>query len=405
MPARGLLIGSYRHHGPATPTASDTASIANTNSHQDSAEGHLAFPSLSPLSSRPSTVSANHRYAPSLATEASLSYSEPESAAELAWSESGDQETVACVAGSRYSRQGLRGAQSRTGLSEAPCHPSSLPAGKAGLPRPQAGVVSSRAQSRHSAKVKPPATPPALKSARAAALPTKQHAGSPVGEEESRLLASLQRLDCQLKTTAHKGGSQGSEPELPQYAHQSNSCRVSSPAQHSRLPASLSSQQKPLQPHCAEQTNQGSQPPSTPDALAGPTASVAGKRHSRRVSGLTAVRAESQACPTNSATPRSGVRGGQARHMADRRAAAKLCSGSSTGISTTRAVSVGSSKADVSNSTEQQALQQSLAKLDARLTGLTARCTGRIPHLLHPGYDAIAELTRLQSQPLQLQSS
>ena len=411
---RGLLIGSYRHPGLSSPAAIAAVSSASANSHSDSPRGNLAFPTLSPLSSRPSTVSANHRYASSLATEASLTGSEAESAAGVRQDVSLGQEAAACAAGNPSSRQGLRAAQSQAGVSPAPCHPPGLAAADTGCCRPQANAqaddqasaarkkaerpyhqlesASPRAHSRCSAKLqahrhaqhpcKLPVTPLALQSARASRLAKKLCAVPPLGEEESRLLASLQRLDYKLSSSPKHGSC--FEPEQPQEAQQaqhaeSSSSRVPRPAQHSRLPVLL----KPLLPQCGDETYQAGLPPSTPNVQAGHTAKPANKRHSRRVINATPVPASLQPRPSDSAT--AIVSGGQA----GRTAAAQLRKGSRTGASI-RGVDPGT-RADVSNSAEQQALQQSLAKLDARLSNLSARCTGREHMLLQPGCIATVE--------------
>ena len=396
---RGLLIGSYHHPGPSPPAAIAAASSASANSHSDSPRGSLVFPTLSPLSSRPSTVSANHRYASPLATEASLTGSEAESAAESAagvrWDESGGQEGAACAAGNSSSKQGLRGGQSQVGVSPAPCHPPGRATAdtrhrrpladvqartrkKAERPYHQAEPASPTARSRCSAKLqahrhaqhpcKPPVTPPAVTSARASRLAKKLCTVSPVEEEESRLLASLQRLDFKLSGNPRHGCRFESEqPQQAQQAQhaQSRSSRVPSPAQHSRLPALL---------QCGEGTCQAGLPPSTPNVQAGPTA----KKYSRGGSDVNPVHAGLQPRPSGSATARSIVSDDdQARCTAgSSTAAAQLRKDSRTGDSI-RGIDPGSTKAAVSNSAEQQALQQSLAKLDARLSNLSARCTGR----------------------------
>lgn len=421
---RGLLIGSYAHPGPSSPAATAAASSANTTSHLDTAKGTLAFPTLSPLSSRPSTVSANCRYASTLATEASQSGSEAESTAESAagstaesaagvmWEESWGQVAAPCAKlSSSRRRQGLGAARSQAGLPAALDHPASLAAGRAdrrrcqaktqadapadaqaGAPRKQAEVpcrqavsASSGAHSRSSAKLpahthahrpcKLPVTPPLLRSARVSPLASKPRAVSHVEEEESRLLASLQRLDCKLSGTPKHGSR--FEPKQAQQA-ESSSSRVPSAAQDSPLPASASSRQKPLLPQCAEEAHQARLPPSTPEVMAVPTAKPAGKRHCRRVSGVTPVQAGIHATPSDVATARGNVSGGQARGQAGRAGAVQALKGSRTGASV-RGADGSSGQADVSNSAEQQALQQSLAKLDARLPYLTARRTGGVP--------------------------
>ena len=357
-------------------------------------------------------MSANHRYASTLATEASPSGSEAESAAEAAagvrWNESWGQETAACASGNSSSRQCLGAAQSRAGLASAPCHPPVLAAGmkgrchcvgnaqadvqagaasnKAALPYHQAEPASLRAHRRCSAKLqahmhpcKLPVTSPALKSAHASRPAKKLCAVSPVGEDESRLLASLQRLDCKLVSSPKHGSH--FEPEQPQQAKQAqhapyNSGRVPSPAQHSRLPAML-------KPQCEEETHQAEPPPGTPTVQAGPNAKLASRKHFRRVTDTTPAQADLQPRFSDSAIARSVVSGGDwARHMAGRTAATQLRKGSRTGAAI-RGADPGSIKADVSNSAEQQALEQSLAKLDARLINLSARCTGRVDHALH----------------------
>ena len=359
-------------------------------------------------------MSANHRYASTLATEASLSGSEAESAAEAAagvrWNESWGQETPACASGNSSNRQGLGAAQSRAGLASAPCHPPDLAAGekgrrhsqanaqadvqagaasnKAAHPYHQAKAASPRAHRRRSAKLqahmhpcKLPVTPPELKSAHASRPAKKLCAVSPVGEDDSRLLASLQRLDCKLVSSPKH--SSRFEPEQPRQAKQAqhapySSGRVPSPAQHSRLPAML----KPVLPQCEEDTHQAKAPTGTP-VQADPNAKSASKKHFRRVTDTTPAQADLQPRFSDSATARSVLSGGdQAKRMAGRTAAAQLRKGSRTGASIRRA-DPGSIKADVSNSAEQQALQQSLAKLDARLINLSAGCTGRVDHALH----------------------
>lgn len=438
---RGLLIGSYAHPGPSSPAAIAAACSAYTNSHLETAKGTLAFPTLSPLSSRPSTVSANRRYASTLATEASQSGSEAESvagstaesaagsAAEVMWEESWGQVTAPCAENSsNRRRKRLGAAQSQAGLPAALDYPASLAAGRADHRPCQAKAVakadtqavakadaetdaqayapsekaevpyrlpesaSSGAHSRSSAKLqahahahthahmhaqhpcKLPVTPPLLRSARVSSLATKQSAVSPVEDEESRLLASLQRLDCKLSGT-HKHGSRF-ESKQAQQAEPSSS-RVPSAAQDSPLPASASSRQKPLLPQCAEDSQHPRLPPSTPEVMAVPTVKPAGKRHSRRVSGVTPVQAGTPASPSDVATARGTVNGDQTRGKAGRAGAVQPRRNSRMGTSR-RDVNDSCGQADVSNSAEQQALQQSLAKLDARLPYLTARCTGRV---------------------------
>ena len=434
---RGLLIGSYAHPGPSSPAAIAAASSAHTTSHLDTAKGTLAFPTLSPLSSRPSTVSANRRYASTLATEASQSGSEAdsagdstgdsatESAAAVMWEESWGQVTSACAKTSSSRKiKGLGAARWQAGLPAALDHPACLAAGradrrccrakaqadthtvakadtqaivkadaqasapqkKAEFPCRRAESASSGAHSLSSAKLqahthahtraqqpcKLPVTPLLLRSARASPLATKPSAVSPEEDEESRLLASLQRLDCKLSGTAKRGSS--FKPEQAQQA-ESSSSRVPSAAQYSPLPASASSRQKPLLPLYAEDPHYPRLPPSTPEVMAVPTVKPAGKRHSRWVSGATPMPAGTHAIPSNVATARGTVSGGQARGRTGRTGAVQMRKGSRTGTSM-RGADGSSGQADLTNSAEQQALQQSLAKLDARLPYLTARCTG-----------------------------
>ena len=434
---RGLLIGSYAHPGPSSTATIAAASSANTNSHLDTAKGPLAFPTLSPLSSRPSTVSANRRYASTLAT-ASQSGSEAESATESAaespaesatesaaesaaavmWEESWGQVTPACAqnSSSRKKSKGVGAAGSQAGVTAALDHPASLAAGradrrrcqakaqadtqtvakavaqadaqasaarqKAEVPCWQAGSAFSGAHSRSSAKLhahphaqqpcKLRVTPPLLRSARASPLATKLRAVSPVEDEESRLLASLQRLDCKLSGTPKHGSH--FEPKQAQQA-ESSSSRVPSAAQHSPLPSSALSRQKPLLPQYAEEPHHPGLPASTPEVMAVPTVKPTGRKHSRRVSGATPVQAGTHAIPSDVATSRGTVSGGQARGKAGRTGAVQMRKGSRTGTSM-RGANGSSGQADVSNSAEQQALQQSLAKLDARLPYLTARYSG-----------------------------
>lgn len=353
-------------------------------------------------------MSANHRYAPTLATEASLSSSEPESAAEspagsaarsaagLAWGESGEEKAVPCVAGSSSGTRGFGAVPGHAEGTDATCQPkvtARLAAGKAhavwkkaGLQRRQADSASITAHDHHGAKLqrhlhaeqssKPPSTPAAPESMHASAHPSRQHAVLPLGqEEESGLLASVQRLDCQL-STAHKGSSHG---EAPQHARRSSSSRVPSPAQHSRLLPSEPFQQKPLQSQCAAHADEASPPPSTQAIPTGPGAKVARSRLSGRAPTWSTAPADLPTIPLNSATAGSTVSGGQAKRRGGRKAAAaKLQGGARAGAGMlSKAAAAGSSEADVTNSAEQQALQQSLAKLDARLTSLTARCAGR----------------------------
>lgn len=403
--ARGLLIGSYCNSGPLASDAADARTVRNSSRQPIHAGGPLALPTLSPLSSRPSTVSANHRYAPTLATEASTSSSEPESAAEsaagsaagLAWGESGEERAAACTAGSTSSTRGFGAVPAHAEGSDATCQPKvtvRLAAGKAhavwkkaGLQRCQADSAFATAHAHHGAKLrthlhaehsfKPPSTPAAAKSAHASAHPSKQHAMLPLGQEEFRLLESLQRLDCQL-SLAHKGSSRG---EAPQHAQRSSLSRVPSPAQHSRLLASAPSQQKPPQSQRAAHANEASPPLSTQAIPTGPGAKVASSRLPRRASRWPTAQADSPIIPPSSTTAGSTVSGGHARFRGGRRAAAaaKLQGGRRAGAGMlSKTAAVGGSEADASNSAEQQALQQSLAKLDARLTSLTARCAGRL---------------------------
>ena len=325
------------------------------------------------------------------------------------WDESWGQETAASASGNNSSRQGLKAARSQAQLSPAPGNPPGLAAGEKGHHSPQANAqanaqadvqagaarnkarspyhqartASPRVRSCCSAKLqahmhaqhpcKPSVRPPVLKSSCAPRSAKKLHAVAPMGEEESRLLASLQRLDCKLSSNPKH--SSRLEPEQPRQAQQaehaqSSSSRVPSPAQHSRLPALL----KPVLSQCGEERYQAGLPPSSPIVQAGPNAKPAGKKHFRKVTDVTPVQAGLQPRPSG----RSIVTGGdQARCMASRAAAAQLRTGSRAGASI-RGVDPGGTKADITNSAEQQALQQSLAKLDARLINLSDRCTGRV---------------------------
>lgn len=407
---RGLLIGSYRQHMPASPpTLAGTpfAATANTDSMMSGrADGKHAVPPLSPLSSRPSSVSANHRYASTLATEESSFCSEPgsvaESAAELVWDESLGlgQEAADEAAGSSNHRgvpgrhppaklkkngsSAVRRAEAAAGRAEAVKRKAGPLPPKADL-APQMGSTQ-RCQPRtqmHNQHLCHPLTPPQqLRPGQPLVLPLNQQIPLAVEDEEAWLPSPLQKLDSQLSTTQMHCSA--SKPALPQHAfhaqhaQQSSSGTVPSSAHHSRRHASVSTRQKSPKARPAEDSNKAPPVPSTPDGQAGPSTKAAAKGQARRAAGLARGQVDMQACLSDSTARHDSVavtQGSSATSNSRVKAPARARNASRTGAG--HKLSQGASnEADITNSLEQQLLQQSLAKLDARLTSLAARGAG-----------------------------
>ena len=365
---------------------------------------------LSPLSSGPSTVSENNRYASKLATEASSVSSEPEpgsdSDAELDDSGGSEQATADQAARDNKAGKEFMPAGPETGDS----HPAVIKkagsaAGKAEPARLRAALPHSRAESAVSTastcsaklqahlRAQHPFHPltartavrPAQSSPQAAAL----QKASPVAdeEEEVRLVASSQRLGIQLGSP--RPGSIACDSGLSQdavqaqHAEQSGSGRGPSPARHSRRHDLLTLQQKPIRQQVTNDWNKATSSPSTPDVRPASRvkAKTAGKGHGGRAARLATGQPDRQACLSDSSAchshscgrlhPAAGVQAGSV--FGGRQAAAKTANGAGK---PGKVQNMASSQAVISNSAEQQLLQQSLAKLDVRLTSLAARCAG-----------------------------
>ena len=362
------------------------------------ADGKHAVPPLPPLSSRPSTVSANHRYASMLATEESSFCSEAgsaaESAAELAWDESSSlgQEAAYQAAGSssnnsipgrdhvekpkKYCPSAVRKAQAAAERAQAVKQKAGFPSQQASLTPSRENTPSGQVQVQmHSQNTCH--LPQQLKPGQPLVLPLSRQKELAVEEEEPWLLAPLQKMDFQH--------SSASNPALPQHtlhaqhAHQSSSGMVPSSAQHSRHHASTKAQQNALKATPARDRSKVPPIPSTPDGRAGPTVRAAAKVQARRAVGLARGQVSRPACLSDSTAGQGSVAGPQTSSAttSPKAKAPAQAHASRTGAEAGhRLPDVAGIEAETSNSIEQQLLQQSLAKLDARLTSLAARCAG-----------------------------
>ena len=415
---RGLLIGSYR-----LPVAAQAAAQA--------ADSHAASDTDQPLSamaSRPSTVmSANYRYASTLATEASSSCSEPESAAESAAeliqleSQMSQPETKAAS----FSRQALLGKETvrphanrhgsvgRTagsGMQRADCVSQ-----RAGLLKRKAGSDAARgpspclglqAQLREQHPFKPLTAPlqrhgtghkGQLQSRRSTAALQRQD-GSLVQAaqqqtkfdlaEESQLLASLRRLDHQLGSAQQRNNNvsgdvmqPGCPSELQWEATntttapvQATSDRLLSPARHSRLHAPHDAMTGPAKPGMTNSNQSQLLRPFgrafAPRLGAGAKGPETADSPLRRT--CTAAATGGPPCPLARPVPK----GSNMRTKGRTRAKGQGRNQSPAGKHAA-AVAVGRDSGDMSNSAEQRLLQSSLARLDARMSSLTAKSGGK----------------------------
>ena len=323
-------------------------------------------------------VPANHRYASSLATEASSSCSEPDSAAELSQLEAGTKQSINALASAQATAAGSFHrkdvpAEDKAG-SVATRAEAASPYG--GLLKRKAGSDVGRARSGLQAqlRVQHPFTPLSGKLQHAPFLADKtalQHSHSPANlhqhqlprallDEESHLLASLQRLDTQLAVSQRADSVSGHVPQpacVPEVQSEASvgHRKLSTPTQYLRLqsvPAAvpkLNKQGFRKAGDCAPGQRKGSSSKGTLQEPSG---------RARRVA------AERKAC--SSVLSPEEVRGrmrGRGRKQSSPNSRAAYAA-------------VGINNADVNNSAEQQLLQSSLARLDSRLSTLASRCGG-----------------------------
>lgn len=404
-PTHGLLIGSYRQ--PVAAQAADSHAALNTDQP------------LSAMASRPSTVmSANYRYASTLATEASSSCSEPESAAELTQPES--QMSQPEMKAASFSRQALVGRE--TVRPHASRHASvGRTAGsvmqraegvsqRAGLLKRKAGSDAARepspclglqAQLREQHPFKPLTAPMQrhvtshkgqLQSRRSTAALQRQ-GGSLVQaaqqqtkselDEESQLLASLKRLDHQLGSRQQHNNSVSGDMMQPRCLSelqweatntttapvQATSDRLLSAARHSRLHVPHDAKPGLAKPGMIN-SNQSQQlrpfgrvfAPRLGAGAKGPETDGSPIRQTGA-----AAAADGAPCPLGRPVPK----GSDTRTKGRTRAKGK---GKTQHAA---AVAVGRNSGDMGNSAEQRLLQSSLARLDARLSSLAAKSGGK----------------------------
>ncbi|DBA94821.1 hypothetical protein WJX77_006721 [Trebouxia sp. C0004] len=392
----GLLIGSYCQpataHAPAQ--AADSHAVADTSQP------------LSAMASRPSTVmSANCRYASTLATEASSSCSEPESAAksaaELTQPES--QMTKPETKAASFSRQALVGKEtvrphaSRQGSvgSHAARGPSPCLGLQAQLreqhPFEPLTVPLQRHSTSHKGQVQ--CNTAAVRRQDGSLVQAAQQHTKSVLDEELQLVASLKKLDHQPGSLHHHNNTVSHDvmqprcpPELQWEATsnttaplQAGSDRLLSPAQHSRLHALHHAKPGPAKPGMID-SNQSQQlrpfgRAFAPRLGAGVKGAETADSPLRRTSAAAA--ADRAPCPL----ARPVLNGSNMRTKGRTRAKRKDKNHSPDGKHAA-AVAVGRDSGDVSNSAEQRLLQSSLARLDARLSRLTAKSGGgQTPHL------------------------
>ena len=412
----GLLIGSYRQ--PAAAQAADNHAASD-----------IGQP-LSAMASRPSTVmSANHRYASTLATEASSSCSEPESAAESAAEliqpepQMSQPETKAAslsrqtlvhkeTVRPRASRHGSVGRTAGSDVQRADCVSQ-----RAGLPKRKAGSNAARepspclglqAQLREQHPFKPLTAPlqrhstghkgqlqnrcstAALQRQDGPSLQTAQQQTKSVLDEESQLVGSLKRLDHQLGFPQQHNNSVSGDvmqprcpPELQWEATnnttapvQATSDKLLSPARHSRLHAphdakpgpakpgmtnsSQSQQLRPFGRAFAPRLGAGAKGPETADSPLRQTCAAAA--------------ADGPPCPLARPVPNGSNMRTKGRTRAKGKGKNQLPGSDGKHAA---AVAVGRDSGDMSNSAEQRLLQSSLARLDARLSSLTAKSGGK----------------------------
>lgn len=407
----GLLIGSYRQ--PAAAHAADSHAALDTDQP------------MSAMASRPSTVmSANYRYASMLATEASSSCSEPESAAESAAeltqpeSQMSQPEMKAASLSKQalVSKEAVRPHASRHGPAGSDVQRAEGVSQRAGLLKRKAGCDATRglspclglqAQLREQHPFKPLTAPlqrhatghkgqlqnrrstAALQHQDGSLVQAAQQQTKPDLDEESQLLASLKRLNPQLGFPQQRNSVSGDvvQPRRPSElqweatstttaAVHATSDRLLNPARHSRLHAphdakpglakpgminsNQSQQLKPFGRAFAPRLGAGAKGPETDGSPLRRTGAAAA--------------ADGLPCPL--ARPVAKGRDMRTKGRTRAKGKGKTQLPGSDG-KRTAAVAVGRDSEEMSNSAEQQLLQSSLARLDARLSSLTARSGGK----------------------------
>ncbi len=414
-PTHGLLIGSYR-----LPVAAQAAA--------QTADSHAALDTDQPLSampSRPSTLmSANYRYASTLATEASSSCSEPESAAESAAeltqpeSQTSQPETAASLSKQALvGKETLRPHASRHGsvgrTAGSDVQRAEGVSQRAGLLKRKAGSDAARgpspclglqAQLREQHPFKPLTAPlqrhatghkGQLQSRRSTAALQRQDGSltqaaqqqtKSVLDEESQLLASLKRLDHQLGSPLQHNDCVSGDMVQPRCTSelqweatntttapvQATSDRLLSPARHSRLHALHDAMPGPAKPGMTSSNQSQLLKPFgrafAPRLGAGAKGPETANSPLRQTGAATA--ADGAPCPL----ARPVAKGRDMRTKGKTRAKGNNQSPDGKHAA---AVAGGRDSGDMTNSAEQQLLQSSLARLDARLSSLTDKSGGK----------------------------
>lgn len=410
-PTRGLLIGSYRQLVAA-----------------QAADSHAALDTDQPLSamaSRPSTVmSVNYRYASTLATEASSSCSEPESAAELAAelippeSQMTKPETKAAslsrhalvcketaqppasrhgpvgrAAGSHVQRAecvsqraGLLKRKARSDASERPPPGPGLQAQlREEHPfKPLIGPLQRHGTS-HTGQLQNKRSTAALQSQDGSPLQAAQQQTKSDLDAESQLLASLSRLDHQLGSTQQHNKSVSGDvlqPRCPSALQWEATNSTTAPVQETS-----DTLLSPARLHELHDAMPGPAKPGMTDSNQSQRLRPFGRAFAPRLGAgakgreitdspirqtCTAAAADRPPCPLT----RPVAKGRDVRTKGRPRAKGKGKDQCPDGKHAA-AMAVGRNSGDMSNSAEQQLLESSLAKLDARLSSLTAKSGGK----------------------------
>lgn len=407
----GLLIGSYCQHATAHAAANGAAS---------SAQGQP----LKAMPSRPSMVmSANYRYASTLATEASSSCSEPETSAELTqletqMSEAESQVSQPALSATGFNRQVPIYAEAGQSLSRrhgsVPKGPGS-DAGRAESVSPQAGRLKRKAgcdpgrglspcsglqaQLREQHPFKPLTAAVQQRhgivraSQKSAAVQHEPGSGVIAQQQPELLLEqefqrqqSLQRLDSQLgrsqgdrgatrptTQTAYLSELESEAAELNRAEQQSAASRLPSPAQQSRLHVRPSNRQKPVKP--AADSSQQVRPFGRAFTPRLKPVAKEPEIADRAVGRTGAAAANGEACPTDRPAQNSQGKDAGGRRRAKGKGSKQSLAADCKPVAPT---AVTREDGDMSNSAEQQLLESSLARLDARLSNLAARCGGKL---------------------------
>ena len=415
-PTRGLLIGSYRQ--PAAAQAADSHAASDT------------CQPLSAMASRPSTVmSANYRYASTLATEASSSCSEPESAAESAAelnqpeSQMSQPETkAACLSrqtlvGKETARHhaNRHGSVGRTAGSDV--QRAESVSQRAGLLKRKAGSDAAKGPSpclglqaqlreqhpfklltaplqshttSHKGQLQSRRSTAALQRQDGSSVQAAQQQTKSILEEESQLVASLRRLDHELgcanmqlhNKSVSAGVMQPTCPSELQWEATNNttapmqaiSDRLLNSAPHSRLHALHDAKPAPAKPgmtnnHQRQQLRPFGRAfaPGLGANAMGPETAISPLRRT-----CAAAAADGAPCPLARPVPKGSNMRAKGRTKAKGKGQNQSPDGKHAA-----AVAVGRDSGDMSNSAEQQLLQSSLARLDARLSSLTAKPGGK----------------------------